>query len=100
MSKEKAKAEILLTPQERKYMAHALGLQSTNPGYRNHFAVTRGTETDTVWQGLVAKKLATFSDWRGSQLTRYCVTLAGVKLLGLDEKTIQRMQAEGDLPPI
>lgn len=100
MSEENPQAAITLTTKEREYMTHALGMQSCKPGYRNHFAVTRETEADAVWQGLVAKKLATFTDWRGSQLTRYCVTLAGVRLLGLDEKIIQWMQAEGDLPPI
>ncbi len=73
-----------LTETEVHHMRHALGLNQGKVAYRNHFVTDPEGPDGIVWEGLVARGLATKR--KGSPLSGgdpiYLVTAEGRKAIG------------------
>lgn len=80
---EKCEAPTL-SKREREILEHALGWRSSNPGYRNHYCTSPGTDDFAPLQALVARGLMVDhgADSFNGGLHTFTVTAAGRQALG------------------
>jgi len=76
----------MITESHKDLMRHALGSSGRRPGYRNRFAATPGSETDAMWQELVAAGIARYYaapcdvyPYNWYRVTRVGQTMVGIK---------------------
>lgn len=89
--------ESIINNVQYRMMQHALGIPSSNPGYRNRYIVCVTDSSARLWEDLQSKKLARcFGTTKDMALFR--VTAAGARLVGLEESTINTMLSNGEMP--